>query len=106
MYLRERFLTSSEFHLYFMCFKASMATDFNQTFSADSRAWCFGLNFRTLMAETVRVCEASLGLNHLLRCLGREYSLYLLKEFGYVSAKNMALALRMLYDSYRVYYYN
>ena len=106
MYLRERFLTSSEFHLYFMCFKASIATEFNKTSPADIRVRWFGLNFRTLMAETERVSEASLDLNHLIRYLVPEYFMYLLKEFGYVSAKNMALVLRILYNSYCAYYYN
>jgi hypothetical protein len=99
MYLRGRFLTSSEFHLYFMCLKASMATEFNQTSRADSRLSWFGLNFRTLLTETERVSEASLDFNHLIRCLAREYFLYLLKEFGYVSAKIMTLVLRILYYS-------
>jgi len=50
------------------------------------------------------VSGALLDLNQLMRRLAREYFLYLLKEFTYVSAKNTALALGILNDSYRLYY--
>jgi hypothetical protein len=95
MYLKGRFLTSSEFHLYFTRLKASMATEYNQTYRADSHVTWFALSFRTLMAETERVSEASLYLSHLIRCLAREYFLYLLKKFGCFSQKQ---------DSYLEYY--